>query len=252
MAEVDGVVNLAGEPIVGKRWTPHQKALMRESRPQMTRRLVSAIEASSHRPAVLVSASAVGYYGPRGDEELSEEAPPGRGFLAELSQAWEAEARAAERSGVRVVQLRIGVALEAGGGALAKMVSPFRVFLGGPLGSGRQWMSWIHVNDVIGLIEWALTRSDISGAVNATAPHPVTMREFCATLARVLRRPSWAPVPAVLLRLLLGEMAEVLLTGQRVIPTVALRSGFAFRFPELAPALDACLRRADPGHPSAH
>ncbi len=241
MAEVDGVVNLAGEPIAGKRWTARQKALMRESRLQMTRRVVRAIDTSRHRPAVLVSASAIGYYGPRGDEALSEDAPPGRGFLAELSQAWEAEARAAERFGVRVVRLRIGIVLGAAGGALAKMVPPFRIFLGGPLGSGRQWMSWIHLGDLIGLIEWSLTHPELSGAVNATSPHPVTMRELCTALARALRRPSWAPVPGFALRLLLGEMADVLLTGQRVIPTAAHRSGFTFRFPELAPALDACL-----------
>lgn len=240
MAEVDGVINLAGEPLAGKRWSPKQKALIRESRIETTRRLIDAMAAPARRPTVLVNASAVGYYGAHGDEELDEQEPAGRGFLADTCHAWEAEAQRAETLGVRVVRLRIGVVLGAGGGALAKMTPPFRCGVGGPLGSGRQWMSWVHQEDVIRLIEWTLTHPELSGAVNATSPQPVTMREFCETLGRVMKRPSWAAVPAFGLRLLLGEMADVLLTGQRVIPAAALRSGFAFRFPQLRSALEAC------------
>jgi uncharacterized protein (TIGR01777 family) len=242
MADVEGVVNLAGEPIAGKRWSPAQKSRIRESRLEATRRLVSAIAASVKKPGVLVNASAIGYYGPGGDEVLTERDPAGEGFLAEVCQAWEAEAQQAEPLGVRVVRLRIGLVLGMGGGALAKMVPPFRFFLGGPLGSGRQWVSWIHQLDAAGLIAWVLTHPEVSGAVNATAPQPVTMREFCATLGRVMHRPSWAPVPAAALRLLVGEMADLLLTGQRVLPAAAQSSGYAFRFPRLLPALEACLR----------
>ena len=239
---VGGIINLAGESIAAKRWTPQQKHLIRESRVQATRRLVNAIAALSKKPAVLVNASAIGYYGTRGDEAVSETDPPGSGFLAEVCQAWEAEAQRAESFGVRVVRLRIGLVLGSHGGALAKMVPPFRFFVGGPLGSGRQWVSWIHLDDVIGLIGWALTRQDVSGAVNATAPTPVTMRNLCQELGRVMRRPSWAPVPAGVLRLLLGEMAELLLTGQRVMPNAALRGGYRFAYPALRPALEACPR----------
>jgi uncharacterized protein (TIGR01777 family) len=241
LGEADGVVNLAGESITGKRWSPAQKRAITDSRVAITKRLVDAMALLSRPPAVLVNASAVGYYGPRGDETLTEADPPGTGFLAELCQAWEGEARRAERLGVRVVRLRTGIVLAPDGGALAKMVPPFEFFLGGPLGSGRQWLSWIHRDDMIGLIEWVLSRADCSGAVNATAPEPATMREFCRQLGQALHRPSWAPVPAPALRLLLGEMAEMLLTGQRVMPQAALRSGYAFRFPTLPAALAACV-----------
>ena len=241
MGGAAGVINLAGESIASGRWTPTHKRLIWESRVQATRALVDAMAAQEQKPAVLVNASAIGYYGARGDEELVEVDPPGSGFLAELCQAWEAEAQRAEGLGVRVVRLRIGLVLGPGGGALAKMAPPFRLFAGGPLGSGRQWLSWIHRDDVIGLIEWALMRPDVAGALNATAPQPATMRELCAALGRVLRRPSWAPAPAFALRLLLGEMADLLLTGQRVIPSAALRLGYTFQSPELAAALKACL-----------
>ena len=240
IGEVQALINLAGESVAARRWTPRQKARLWESRIQTTQRLVDALAGSLNKPAVLINASAVGYYGARGDEELSETDASGRGFLAELCQAWESEARRAERFGVRVVRLRIGMVLGAGGGALAKMTPPFRWFIGGPLGSGRQWVSWIHRDDVIGLIDWALERPDVSGPVNATAPHPVTMRDLCRELARALRRPSWAPVPGIALRVLVGEFAEALLTGQRVIPSAAVRWGYRFQHPELARALEAC------------
>jgi uncharacterized protein (TIGR01777 family) len=237
----DGLINLAGESLAAKRWSPQQKALIRESRVQITQRLVSAMGVLPKRPGVLINASAIGYYGPRGDEPLTEADPPGTGFLAKTCQAWEAEAQRAEALGLRVVRLRIGLVVAPGGGALSKLVPPFRLFIGGPLGSGRQWVSWIHRDDCIGLIEWALTTPSVRGAVNATAPEPVTMHELCRRLGEVLHRPSWARVPAFVLRTLLGEMAELLLTGQRVLPSAAQRAGYAFRFPELRSALTAAL-----------
>lgn len=237
VADVDGVVHLAGEPIAAARWTSQRKSRIRESRIQTTRQLIRAFAQSAKKPSVLISASATGYYGPRGDEPLTESEAPGTGFLAEVCQTWEAEAQQAQAFGMRVVSLRIGIVLGPGGGALAKMVPPFRAWLGGPLGSGRQWMSWIHRDDVVGLITWCLTHGECAGAVNATAPAPVTMRDFCRALGRVLHRPSWVPVPAPLLRLLLGEMSELLLTGQRVVPQAALRAGYVFRYPDLASAL---------------
>ena len=238
--EAQALINLAGESVAAKRWTRRRKALLWESRIRTTQRLVDALAESAKKPAVLINASAVGYYGARGDEELSEPDASGRGFLAELCQAWEAHARRAERFGVRVVRLRIGMVLGDGGGALSKMTPPFRWFIGGPLGSGRQWVSWIHRDDVIGLIDWALERPDVSGPINTTAPHPVTMRDLCRELGQTLHRPSWAPVPGIALRVLIGEFAEALLTGQRVIPSAAVRWGYRFQYPELAPALEAC------------
>ena len=244
----DGIVNLAGEPLMAKRWSPDQKRRIRESRVQMTERLVAALGARARRPSVLINASAIGYYGPRGDEELAETDLPGSGFLAELCQAWEEAADRAQQHGVRVVRLRIGIVLGPDGGALAKMVPPFRLFAGGPVGSGRQWMSWVHREDVVGLIEWALTNAEVRGPINATAPEPVTMREFCLRLGEVLHRPSWAPVPTLMLRILLGETADVLVTGQRVIPKVALEAGYRFQYPGLSQALEAALEGVGKQH----
>jgi len=236
----EGVVNLAGESII-TRWTPAKKQRMADSRLNTTRALITAINRAARRPAVLISASAIGYYGPHGDESLDEHAPPGSDFLAQLCQQWEDAARDAEPLGVRVVRLRIGLVLARDGGALARMLPPFQWGLGGPLGSGRQWMSWIHRDDVIGLIRLALEDARVSGALNATAPTPVTMRELTSTLGRVLRRPAILPVPAAALTLLLGEMAHLLLTGQRVVPAKAQQMGYPFRYPTLEAALSACL-----------
>jgi uncharacterized protein len=241
LAGAGAVVNLAGEPVAAKAWTPAQKEKLRASRVDATRALVAAMEAASPRPAVLVNASATGYYGPHGDETLTEESPPGSDFLAEITREWEEAAQEAEPLGVRVVRLRLGVAMGEGGGALARMVPPFRMFVGGPLGSGRQWLPWVHRDDVIGMALWALANDAVAGPVNATAPRPVTMSEFARTLGKVLRRPSWAPVPALALRALLGEMADAVLSGQRVLPTVAERLGYRFRYPELEPALRSIL-----------
>ena len=243
VAATDAIVNLAGEPIAARRWTGAQKRRIRESRIEATRTLVGAAGATDQRPRVLVNASAVGWYGQRDDEPLDETATPGEGFLAEVCRAWEAEAVAAERFGMRVVRIRIGIVLAPDGGALARIVPPFRAFLGGPLGSGRQWMSWVHRDDVIGLIVEALENEAWSGAVNATAPQPVSNAEFALVLGQVLARPALLRTPAFALRVALGEMADMLLTGQRVLPAVAERLGYAWRYPELRGALRATVRR---------
>ncbi len=242
LGDGDVVINLAGAQIAAGRWNAHVKDRLRQSREGTTSALVAALSKLPTRPVLLISASAIGYYGPRGDEPLTEESPSGAGFLASLCREWEAAARAAERLGVRVVLPRIGVVLGQHGGALAKMLPAFRMGLGGPVGSGAQWMSWIHLDDLIELLLFLLNEA-VGGPVNATAPHPVTNREFARTLGRTLGRPAWARVPAPVLRLLLGEMAEeLLLTGQRVLPHRAEALGFRFRYPTLSEALGAILR----------
>lgn len=235
----DGVINLAGEPIAAKRWTAAQKERIRSSRINATRVLVSAIAKAKQKPKFLLNASAVGYYGPHGDETLTEENGPGNDFLSRVCIDWEEEAKKAEGHGLRVIRLRTGIVLGKGGGALAKMIPPFKFFAGGPLGTGKQWMSWIHMEDEIGLILFLLENPNAHGAFNATAPNPVTMSEFCKTLGRVLHRPSWAPVPAFALRALLGELGDVLLTGQRVLPAAAEKLGYTFKHPNLFNALQS-------------
>ncbi len=237
---VDGVINLAGEPIA-MRWTQSQKERIRKSRVDTTRDLVTAIGKAKARPKFLLNSSAVGYYCPRGDEPITEDGGPGSDFLSRVCIEWEEEAKKAEAFGVRVIRLRTGVVMGRGGGALVKMVPPFKLFIGGPLGTGRQWMSWIQMEDEIGLMVHLMERPEVRGAINATAPGPVTMKEFCQTLGRVLRRPSWAPVPAFVLRVLMGEMSDMVLTGQRVLPGKAQESGYAFKYPNLLEALEASL-----------
>lgn len=236
----DAVVNLAGESIAARRWTRAQKELLRSSRLDPTRALVRAMT-SRTTPGTLVSTSAVGYYGDVPDGVVTEEHPPGTGFLADLSVEWESAAREAESSGTRVVLPRIGVVLDRNGGALERMVPFFRSYLGGPLGSGRQWFPWVHLDDVVGAILFALATPALAGPANLTAPHPVSMKVFAASLGRALGRPSWAPVPPFALRLLLGEMAGMLLGGQRAVPAALLRHGYTFRHPELDPALVSAL-----------
>jgi uncharacterized protein len=240
VADADGIINLAGESIAAGRWTEARKQTIRSSRIETTRTLVDAIARIGSGVKFLLNASAVGYYGGRGDETLTEADPPGSDFLARLCHEWEAEALRAEASGVRVVLLRTGIVLGKNGGALAKMVPPFKFFLGGPLGSGKQWMPWIHLEDEIGLCAWAMA-SDARGALNATAPEPVTMKEFCGTLGKALGRPCWAPVPAFALRAALGEMADMLLNGQRAVPAAAEKLGYRFRYPKLPAALENIL-----------
>lgn len=238
-AEVDSagaVVNVAGEN-VARRWTPSAKLQIERSRVEGTNRLVAAIRAARTRPPVFVSASAVGYYGSRGDEEISEDSPCGGDFLAQTCLRWEEAAAAAEALGVRVVRIRIGVVLAADGGALARMLPAFRAFAGGPAGSGAQWMSWIHRDDLAELFLFALSNPAVSGALNGTAPAPVRNRDFAAALGKALRRPALLRAPAPAVRLLFGEMATILLDGQRVVPKRALDLGFRFRFPDLGAAL---------------
>jgi hypothetical protein len=234
---LDGVINLAGESIAGRRWSDEQKRRLHASRVQTTRMIVDAIAKAKQRPKFLINASAVGYYGPHGDETLTEASPPGDDFLGRLCAAWEAEANKARDHGVRVAVVRTGIVLGKGKGALAKMVTPFKFFAGGRLGSGKQWFPWIHLDDEVGLINFLIENEKANGPFNATAPNPVTMDEFCKALGKVLNRPSWAPVPASVLSLMLGDMADMLLTGQRALPQAALNLGYKFKYPEVLEAL---------------
>ena len=234
---VDVVLHLAGDPIAEGRWTDAKKARIRDSRVLGTRHLVESLRHAQERPGVLVSASAVGVYGSRGDEPLDESSPPGSGFLPDVCIAWEREALAAEALGVRVVLVRIGVVLARDGGALARMLPVFRAGLGGPLGSGSQWMPWIHVDDVVGLLLHAATTAAVTGPMNACAPEAVTNRSFPRALARALGRPALLPVPSFALKAAFGELASVLLGSQRASPRVALGTGYRFRFPTLDGAL---------------
>ena len=233
----DAVINLAGESIAARRWTDEHKARLRDSRLATTRAIGRAIAAAGQRPPTLINASAVGYYGTRGDTRLVERSDPGDDFLARLCLEWEDAARRAGGESTRVVLLRTGVVLERDGGALAKMLLPFRLFAGGPIGTGGQFMSWIHRADWVALATWLLSQAE-GGPFNATAPEPVTNADFSRALGAVLHRPSWLPAPAFAMKTLLGEMADVLLLGgQRVIPQRALELGFAFQFPTLDLAL---------------
>jgi uncharacterized protein (TIGR01777 family) len=238
----DAVVNLSGASIAGGRWTAARKLELIQSRIKSTRALVAAISQCAKRPKVLVNASAVGYYGDVPQGTVAENAPQGRDFLASLCGQWEREAAAAEPLGVRVVAARFGVVLERGGGALAKMATPFKLFGGGPLGSGSQAFPWIHRDDVVGALLFALDQEKISGAINVTGPTPATNREFSSALGRALHRPSWAPAPAFALKLLLGEMADMLLTGQAATPKKLLDAGYKFKYATPDAALAAIYR----------
>jgi len=242
LSGIDAVVNLAGENIAAGRWTGARKREILESRVVGTRLLCERMAQASPRPRTLVSASASGFYGDRGEETLVESSPPGRGFLAEVSRAWEDATSAARDAGVRVVHLRIGVVLSRKGGALAKMLPPFKLGVGGVLGDGTQYMSWITLEDLVRAIAHCLTVDGISGPVNAVAPRPVTNHEFTKTLGRVLRRPTILPVPAVALEVLLGEMGrELLLSSTRVRPAALEGAGFEFLYPALEEGLRAAL-----------
>lgn len=244
VAAIDGahaVIHLAGAPIsqglLGVRWTDSYKREILESRTLGTRGIVNAVAAAARRPAVLVNASAIGYYGYRDDTPLDEDAPPGRDFVAEVTVAWEREAIAAEPLGVRVARVRTGIVLDPLSGALGQLLLPFRLRTGGPIMPGTQYYSWIHPADEVGILLLALEDERVRGPINATAPHPETNRNFTSILGQVLHSPSWLAVPEFSLRLALGEMADLVVRGQRVLPKRALELGYQFKFPELAPAL---------------
>ncbi len=233
----EAVIHLAGENVFG-RWTPAKKQRIRESRVQGTRLLSDALAGLSRKPRVLLAASAIGYYGDRGEEALTEQSAPGEDFLARVARDWEAATAAASRAGIRVVNMRFGVVVTTSGGALARMLPAFRVGLGGPVGSGKQYLSWISLDDVINAVRHVLANTDLTGPVNMTAPTPVTSREFAKTLGRVLGRPAVVPVPAFALRMVFGtEGAAMLQSGQRVLPARLLASGFRFQHSELEPVL---------------
>jgi uncharacterized protein len=240
LAGADAVIHLAGEP-VAQRWNADVKRRIRESRSTGTRHLVRAIGKLSRRPRVLISASASGYYGDRGEEVLTESSPAGHDFLAEICKEWEREARTAEIFGVRVAIVRIGLVLGKDGGALKQMLTPFRLGVGGRLGSGRQWMPWIHIDDLIEMFVFALDRT-VSGPLNGAAPQPVRNAQFTAALARTIHRPAIFPVPRFALKLMFGEMAEIVFASQRMFPKVAEAAGFQFKFVALEAALADLLK----------
>ncbi len=234
--KADVIVNLAGENIGGRRWSAAQKRRILSSRIDTTRALVEMVDKARQKPKVLISASAVGYYGPHGAEKLDESTPPGNDFLAEVCETWEAEALKAEEHGVRVVLLRTGVVFGRGG-ALKKMLAPFKLFVGGPLGGGKQGVSWIHIDDLIRGILFVLEKEEIKGAVNAVSPKPVSNKELSKTIGRMLKRPAFWPVPGVVLKLLLSEQATIVLDGQMVLPKKLQEAGFEFEYNELEKAL---------------
>jgi uncharacterized protein len=232
----DGVVNLAGESLASKRWSEESKKRLGNSRILATRSLAEAIRAAATPPAVLISGSAVGFYGPSDERTLTENDPAGTGFLAQLCADWEQEARQAERSGTRIVLLRTGIVLERSGGALPEMMRPFRFFVGGPIGSGRQYVSWIHRLDWIEIVRWIVQTPAVSGPVNATAPQPVTNSHLSRALGHAMHRPSLVPTPGFAVKIVVGEFADSVLTGQRVLPARAQKDGYHFRYPEIEQA----------------
>ena len=232
---VDAVIHLAGEPIA-QRWNDDVKRKIRESRTTGTRNLVQALSTARRRPAVLVCGSAIGYYGSRGEEILTESSAPGSGFMADVCVAWEKEADLAESLGIRLVKLRTGMVLGANGGALAKMIPPFKAGMGGKLGHGDQWISWVHLDDLVGIVQHAL-ENPVHGPVNGTSPNPVTNADFTKALGHALSRPAVVPIPAFTLKFMFGEMSEVMLASQRVLPKAAETSGYTFRYPDVEPAL---------------
>jgi uncharacterized protein len=239
---VDAVVHLAGDNLGEGRWTPEKKALILRSRVRGTEVLCEALWRLKRPPSVLVAASAIGWYGDGGEAEQDESSPPGLGFLPEVCAAWEGATRPAAEAGIRVANLRIGIVLAYEGGALPQMVTPYKIGLGGPVGGGRQWMSWIALPDLIGAIAWCLDHDDLAGAVNATAPRAVRQADFAKALGKVLGRPAFVPLPAWVVRFTMGEKGEaLLLEGARVAPKKLMASGFSFRYPELENALKAVL-----------
>ncbi|MGH9709989.1 MAG: TIGR01777 family oxidoreductase, partial [Candidatus Acidiferrales bacterium] len=242
MEGADALVHLAGAPIAEGRWTPARKQILRRSRVDATRHLVAGLAQLKQKPRVLVAASAIGYYGDRGDETLAESSAPGNDFLAQICRDWEAETAQAEKLGIRTVMLRFGIILAANGGALKRMLPPFRLGVGGRLGNGRQWMSWITLDEVMSIIRFAIESDSIRGPLNTVSPNPVTNSEFTSALASVLHRPALFPVPRAILRLALGEMAGALLASERAVPQNLQSQLYHFRHPELKEALESVLR----------
>ncbi|MEG5034652.1 thylakoid membrane protein ThyD [Microcoleus sp. AT3-D2] len=240
IAGCDAVVNLAGVPIAEERWTEARQQAILDSRRLTTAKLVEAIVNANPRPSVFVSASAIGYYGTSETSEFDETSLAGNDFLAAVCKDWEAAAQPAKNAGTRLAILRLGIVLGMGG-ALAKMLPPFKLFAGGPLGTGKQWFSWVHREDVVDLILYALQNSQVEGVLNATSPNPVRMNELCQTLGEVLKRPSWLPVPGFALEMLLGDGAKLVLEGQKVLPKQTLASGFQYQYPTLKLALEEIL-----------
>lgn len=243
---LDAVFHLAGEPVGEGRWTDDKKTRIRDSRVQGTRNLVAGLHARGRKPEVLVCASAVGYYGDRGSEELDESSQPGHGFLSDVCTEWEREALAAEALGMRVVCVRLGIVLASGGGALARMLTPFKMGAGGRLGTGKQWMPWIHVEDAARLLIHASRTPSIRGAMNAVSPQPVTNAEFTESLGHAVHRPAIIPVPEAALRIVFGEMSTIMTASQKVLPRVAQRTGYVFQYPTLDAALTAVLGAPQP------
>ncbi|OGQ27531.1 MAG: TIGR01777 family protein [Deltaproteobacteria bacterium RIFCSPLOWO2_02_FULL_50_16] len=233
----DIIINLAGERLVSQRWTEKQKYKILRSRIEATQALVEAVEHSSTKPTLFINASAIGYYGPLSKETATEDFPKGEGYVADVCELWEQEAHPVERWGVRLVLLRLGGVLGKSDGWLKKMLPSFQYFLGGALGSGRQWLSWIHLEDVVKSVQFIIEHHDLDGPINLTTPYPVTMNECAKTLGRILHRPSCFKVPGFILKLALGEMSEIILTGQKVLPQKLLNHGYSFSYPQLEPAL---------------
>jgi len=240
MEGADAVVHLAGASIAEGRWTPARKEILRRSRVDATHHLVAGLKKLQRKPRVLVSASAVGFYGSRGDEVLTEPSAPGKDFLAQICRDWESEVLQAEESGIRAVSLRFGIILATNGGALKRMLPPFRLGLGGRLGDGRQWMSWLTLDEAVSMIRYSIEKDTLNGAVNAVSPNPVTNSHFTSILAAALHRPALFPAPRPILRLALGEMADALLfSSQRVIPQKLQSNGYQFRHPDLSKAFQS-------------
>ena len=239
---IDAVVHLAGESVAGLRWTDDKKKAIRDSRVNGTRNVVDAIAKFKEKPSVLVASSAIGYYGERGDEELTESSAAGDGFLPEVCKAWEAESRRAEDAGIRTVLLRTGVVLSKNGGALGTMLTPFKLGVGGVIGDGKQWMSWISLEDHIEAINFAIENENLRGAVNSVTPNPVTNEEFTKTMGEVLYRPTFIPLPEFVVSMALGEMGDaLLLASTKVLPKRLENAGFSFKYPELKPAIEHAL-----------
>ncbi|MBE9250570.1 TIGR01777 family protein [Dolichospermum sp. LEGE 00240] len=240
IAGCNGVVNLAGEPIAEGRWTPERKQEILNTRKLGTQKIVEAIAKANPRPSILVNTSAIGYYGTSETASFNEDSASGNDFLSQVCQEWEQEATKVKDTNVRLVILRFGIVL-GNGGALGKMITPFKLFAGGPIGSGQQWFSWIHLDDIVGLIIQSLTKSTMEGVYNATAPQPVRMNDLSTTMGNVMNRPSWLPVPGFAIEAILGDGAKVVLEGQKVLPKRTLESGFEYQYPNLQSALTQIL-----------